>query len=108
MSVRPAAPFDEVVRKWLALSERRLAWFVNVSETPRWQHYFTQAELLDQMREAERLRDRWAHLANGASRVVAETSPPGPPLVPAAPADSEGARNRRPSEARRRRRSKAR
>ena len=108
MSVRPAGPLDEVVRKWLALSERRLAWFVNVSETPRWQHYFTQAELLDQMREAERLRDRWAHLANGSSLEVAESSPPGPPLVPAAPASSEDARPRRAGEARRRRRSKAR
>jgi len=111
MSARPAGPLDEVVRKWLALSERRLAWFVNVSETPRWQHYYTQAELLDQMREAERLRDRWASLANGSSLEVAEASPPGPPLVPdatAAPASSEGARNRRAGETRRRRRSKAR
>ena len=108
MSARPAGPLDEVVRKWLALSERRLAWFVDVSETRRWQHYYTQAELLDQMREAERLRDRWAHLANGSSREAAEPSAAGPPQVATAPASSEGARNRRAGEARRRKRSTAR
>jgi len=111
MSARPASPLDEVVRKWLALSERRLAWFVDVSETPRWQHYFTQAELLEQTREAERLRDRWASLANGSPPQLSEPNPAAPPLVPdatAAPASSEGTRNRRAGEARRRRRSKAR
>jgi hypothetical protein len=111
MSARPAGPLDEVVRKWLALSERRLAWFVDVSETPRWQHYYTKAELLDQMREAERLRDRWATLANGSAREAAEPSAAGPPLVPdaaAAPASSEGARNRRAGQGRRRKRSTAR
>ncbi len=53
---------DEVARKWLALTERRLAWFVDVSEGGRWQHYYTRAELLERIREAERVRDSWARL----------------------------------------------
>jgi len=63
MSEPRPGPLDEVARKWLALTERRLAWFVNVSESRRWQHYYTRAELLAQMREAERVRDEWAKLA---------------------------------------------
>ncbi len=53
---------DEVARKWLALTERRLAWFVDVSEGRRWQHYYTRAELPERIREAERVRDSWARL----------------------------------------------
>jgi hypothetical protein len=107
MSARPAGPLDEAVRKWLALTERRLAWFVDVSESRRWQHYYTQAELLEQMREAERLRDTWATLANGSSQQTAELSRSGTPDTAAAPASSEGARNRRAKEAGRRRRAAA-
>jgi hypothetical protein len=62
MSEPRPGPLDEVARKWLALTERRLAWFVGVSESPRWQHYYTRAELLARLREAERIRDQWAKL----------------------------------------------
>jgi len=75
MSEPRPGPLDEVARKWLALTERRLAWFVNVSESRRWQHYYTRAELLAQMREAERVRDEW-------TKLVLEPPPGAAPSAP--------------------------
>jgi hypothetical protein len=75
MSLPRPGPLDEVARKWLALMERRLAWFVGVSETKRWQHYYTQAELLARMREAERIRDQWAKLVLEPAKDTAPRPP---------------------------------
>jgi hypothetical protein len=75
MSEPRPGPLDEVARKWLALTERRLAWFVNVSESHRWQHYYTRAELLAQMREAERIRDQWAKLVLEPPQDTARSTP---------------------------------
>jgi hypothetical protein len=75
MSEPRPGPLDEVARKWLALTERRLAWFVNVSESRRWQHYYTRAELLAQMREAERIRDEWAKLVLEPAQDTALSKP---------------------------------
>jgi hypothetical protein len=66
---------DEVARKWLALTERRLAWFVDVSESHRWQHYYTRAELLERLGEAERIRDRWASLVLEHPKETAPSTP---------------------------------
>jgi hypothetical protein len=75
MSEPRPGPLDEVARKWLALTERRLAWFVGVSESHRWQHYYTRAELLARLREAERMRDQWAKLVLEATNDAAPGAP---------------------------------
>jgi len=63
MSERRGSPYDSTAHKWLALIERRQRNFIELWETGRWQHYYTHAEFLDQMRKVLDLRNRWAVLA---------------------------------------------
>jgi hypothetical protein len=63
MSERHPLPYDNIARKWLALAERRHAHIVELSDTGRWRHYFSRAELEVELRKAEALRDEWARIA---------------------------------------------
>ena len=63
MSERQPLPYDSVARKWLALAERRYAHFIELSDSGRWRHYFTSAELETEMNKAAMLRDQWARIA---------------------------------------------
>ena len=60
MSPRQPGPYDSVARKWLALAERRRAHFGELSGTGRWRHYFTAAELEQEILKADALCARWA------------------------------------------------
>lgn len=55
--------YDSIARRWLALIERRQENFLDLSDTGRWRHYYTEAGFLDEMRKLLRLRERWAALA---------------------------------------------
>lgn len=55
--------YDSVARRWLALVERRQEHFIELSNSGRWRHYYTQTEFLDEMRKVLKLRDQWAALA---------------------------------------------
>ena len=55
--------YDSIARRWLALVERRQEHFLELCETGRWRHYYTQAELVEALREAIRVRDEWARIA---------------------------------------------
>jgi hypothetical protein len=63
MSERQTRPYDSVARKWLALAERRHAHFMELSDSGRWRHYFTQVAFDLELRRAELLRDQWARIA---------------------------------------------
>jgi hypothetical protein len=60
MSELQPNPYDEVARKWLALMERRRAHFVELCNSGRWKHYYSQAELREEMRKVISARDQWA------------------------------------------------
>jgi hypothetical protein len=72
MSERQPGPYDSVARKWLALVERRKAHIVELCDSGRWKHYYTHAELLDELREVVRVRDQWARIA-GLMPQIGET-----------------------------------
>ncbi len=72
MSARQPGPYDSIARKWLALAERRRAHFQELSDSGRWRHYFTAAELDLEMHRAAELRERWAAMA-GAGPDAEET-----------------------------------
>jgi uncharacterized repeat protein (TIGR03809 family) len=55
--------YDDIARRWLALIERRQEHFLDLCDSGRWRHYFTEAEFLDEMRKVLRVRDQWAALA---------------------------------------------
>jgi hypothetical protein len=63
MSERQQSPYDSISRSWLALVERRQQNFIELCDTGRWRHYYTRAQLLDEMRKVLRLRNQWAQLA---------------------------------------------
>jgi hypothetical protein len=63
MSERQQGPYDSIARKWLALAERRQAHFIEMSDSGRWRHYFSQNGLEAEMRKAALLRDQWARIA---------------------------------------------
>ena len=63
MSERQQSPYDSISRSWLALVERRQQNFIELCNTGRWRHYYTRAQLLDEMRKVLRLRNQWAQLA---------------------------------------------
>jgi hypothetical protein len=62
MLARQPGPYDSVARKWLALAERRRLHLDELRDTGRWRHYYTSAELLEAIREAVVLRDKWARI----------------------------------------------
>ena len=63
MSERQPSPYDSIARKWLALAERRKAHVIELRDSGRWKHYYTQEQLADAVHDATRIRDRWATIA---------------------------------------------
>lgn len=55
--------YDGIARRWLALIERRQENFLELCDTGRWRHYYTEAQFLDEMRKVLRIREQWAVLA---------------------------------------------
>ncbi|MFZ0528294.1 MAG: TIGR03809 family protein [Xanthobacteraceae bacterium] len=63
MSEPQSGRYDGIARRWLALIERRQEHFLDLCDSGRWRHYFTEAEFLDEMRKVLRVRDQWAAIA---------------------------------------------
>lgn len=54
----------QILSRFLALAEERLAHLTELYETGRWKHYFTQAELLENVRDAKKAVDAWRLLVS--------------------------------------------
>lgn len=52
----------ELTRKGRELAERRRAHFIELFDTGRWKHYYTEEQLLVRMREAIRMVETWERL----------------------------------------------
>ena len=64
MPAKPGAPrFDEISRKWLDLAERRLAYFVELYRSGRWQHFYTKERFAVLMRDVIGAVTTWKRLA---------------------------------------------
>jgi len=53
----------EITQKWRDLAERRRAHFVELYDTGRWKHYYTEEQMLARMRDAIRLAETWEELS---------------------------------------------
>ena len=53
----------ELTRRWRELAEKRRAHFIELYDTGRWKHYYTEEQLLARMREAIRLTETWEQLS---------------------------------------------
>ena len=64
MTLRPY-PFamDQAALKWRNLAERRQAHFIELYESGRWKHYYTDQEFIARLREAAAAVSRWAEIA---------------------------------------------
>jgi uncharacterized repeat protein (TIGR03809 family) len=64
MLAMPGAPrFDEISRKWLALAERRLAYYAELDRSGRWQRYYTRECFTVLMRDVIGAVTTWKRLA---------------------------------------------
>jgi uncharacterized repeat protein (TIGR03809 family) len=52
----------EITRKGRDLAERRRVHLVDLYDSGRWKHYYTEGELLARMREAIRMVETWDRL----------------------------------------------
>jgi uncharacterized repeat protein (TIGR03809 family) len=59
----PEHALDAVALKWRSLAERRRAHFIELYQTGRWKHYYSEERFLHHMREAVRMTERWAKIA---------------------------------------------
>lgn len=60
MSAPQEGRYDSIARRWLALVERRQQHFIELCNTGRWRHYYSEGEFLDEMRQVLRVRNQWA------------------------------------------------
>jgi uncharacterized repeat protein (TIGR03809 family) len=60
---QPARSYGELARQWRDLAERRRAHFVELQQSGRWKHYYTEEAFLTEMQEAVRTADAWARIA---------------------------------------------
>ena len=60
---KSAHAFEEVAQKWRTLAEMRHAHFLDLHQSGRWKHYYSEQQFLDRMRETLRLTERWAAIA---------------------------------------------
>jgi uncharacterized repeat protein (TIGR03809 family) len=74
--VRATRRWDAVSLKWRDLAERRKAHFVELYETGRWKHYYTDTEFLGELRKAVDVANRWATIVRTAEarRAAADES----------------------------------
>jgi len=63
MSARQNSPYDSIARKWLALAERRKAHLIELRENGRWDRYYNETQLADQLNELDIACERLAKLA---------------------------------------------
>jgi uncharacterized repeat protein (TIGR03809 family) len=55
----------ELTRKWRDLAEKRRAHLIELYDSGRWKHYYTEEQLVVRMREAINLADTWERLSAG-------------------------------------------
>jgi uncharacterized repeat protein (TIGR03809 family) len=55
----------EITRRWRDLAEKRRAHFVELYDSGRWKHYYTEEQLIARMREAIHIAETWQRLAAG-------------------------------------------
>ena len=53
----------ELTQRWRDLAQKRRAHLIELYDSGRWKHYYTEEELVVRMREAINLRDAWDRLA---------------------------------------------
>lgn len=85
MSAPREGRYDSIARRWLALVERRQEHLIELTETGRWRHYYTQAEFREEINRLLRVREQWAIIAGVplyGEDAEEEKEPPSPQIRP--------------------------
>jgi uncharacterized repeat protein (TIGR03809 family) len=61
-------PYDKLAQKWRDLAERRRAHIIELYDSGRWKHYYTEQELVASLREATELLETWEALARAGAK----------------------------------------
>ena len=63
----------EITQRWRALAEQRRAHLIDLYDTGRWKHYYSEDQLLAKMRDAIRLVETWEQLSTppGEAKAIA-------------------------------------
>jgi uncharacterized repeat protein (TIGR03809 family) len=54
---------DAIAQRWSDLAERRRAYFVELFNSGRWKHYYSEQEFLERLRDVMKAADAWGRLA---------------------------------------------
>lgn len=65
-----------IVTRWRLLAERRLVYLTELRDSGRWQRFYTEAALAENIREAEIAVEAWSLLAPPAQAGAGERSHP--------------------------------
>jgi uncharacterized repeat protein (TIGR03809 family) len=57
----------ELTARWRELAEQRCVHFLELQQTGRWKHYYSEREFLIRLRDAMHLLETWNKLAAGGS-----------------------------------------
>ncbi|MGE3148938.1 MAG: TIGR03809 family protein [Pseudorhodoplanes sp.] len=69
--------YDKLAQKWRDLAERRRDHIIELYQTGRWKHYYTEQELIACLREAIAALEVWDALAeSGRRRMIDQEVPP--------------------------------
>jgi len=60
---RSTPALNEVAQKWRALAERRRAELSKFHQSGDWKRYYSEADFLERIREANQASERWAEIA---------------------------------------------
>lgn len=77
MPAKPSGPhLQDVTRRWQDLAERRLAYFLELYRSGRWQHYYTREGFAKRMLDVIKAARAWGELAGEArgQQVAAQDS----------------------------------
>jgi uncharacterized repeat protein (TIGR03809 family) len=66
MTAQSPVPLAVTAAKWRDLALRRQAHFVDLYQSGRWQHYYTEQEFLSELRNLTQVVKRWQGLAEAA------------------------------------------
>lgn len=66
---------DQLAHKWRDLAERRRTHFIELYQTGRWKHYYTEAEFVLRLREVFQAAETWEKLAAKPPRSYATNQP---------------------------------
>ena len=66
---------ERIALKWRGLVERRRDHFIELQQSGRWKHYYTEEKFLTAMRAADAIAQRWAKIAPRPEERAAKFQP---------------------------------